>query len=52
MTNSSLRERLKMSEKQRNQVTNLIAEAVGAGRIKRKDPEAGNKFAEYVPYWA
>lgn len=52
MTNSSLRERLKMSEKQRNQVTNLIAEAVAAGRIKRKDPDAGNKFAEYVPYWA
>ena len=52
MTNSSLRERLKMSEKQRNQVSNLIADAVAAGRIKRKDPEAGNKFAEYVPYWA
>lgn len=52
MTNSSLRERLKMSEKQRNQVSNLIADAVKAGRIKRMDPEAGNKFAEYVPYWA
>lgn len=52
MTNSSLRERLKMSEKQRNQVSNLIADAVAAGRIKRMDPESGNKFAEYVPYWA
>jgi len=52
MTNTSLRERLKMNEKQRNQVSNLIADAISAGRIKRKDPESGNKFAEYVPYWA
>lgn len=52
LTNTSLRERLKLSEKQRNLVTNLIGDAVGAGRIKRKDPDAGNKFAEYLPYWA
>jgi len=51
MTNKSLRERLKMSEKQRNQVTNLIADAMEKGRIKRKDPGSGKKFAEYVPYW-
>lgn len=52
MTNTSLRERLKMSERQRNQVSNLIADASAAGRITRKDPESGNKFAEYIPYWA
>jgi ATP-dependent DNA helicase RecG len=52
MTNSTLRARLKMHDKQRNQVSNLIAEAVAAGRIKRKDLTLGNKFAEYVPYWA
>jgi ATP-dependent DNA helicase RecG len=52
MTNTSLRERLKMHEKQRTQVSNLIAEAVAAGRIKRKDPSTGSKFAEYFPYWA
>ncbi len=53
MTNTSLRERLKMHEKQRTQVSNLIREAVNAGRIKRKDPEsASSKFAEYIPYWA
>jgi predicted HTH transcriptional regulator len=52
LTNTSLRERLKMSERQRTQVSNLIADAVNAGRIKRKDPDSGNKFAEYVPYWA
>jgi ATP-dependent DNA helicase RecG len=52
LTNTTLRERFKVSEKQRNQITNLIADAVTAGRIKRKDTSSGNKFAEYWPYWA
>jgi ATP-dependent DNA helicase RecG len=52
LTNTTLRERFKLNEKQRNQVTNLIGDAVAAGRIKRKDLGAGKKFAEYVPYWA
>ena len=51
LTNTSLRQRFKLHDKQRNQITNLIAEAVEAGRIKRKDAASGNKFAEYVPYW-
>ena len=51
LTNSTLRERFKLHEKQRNQITNLIGEAVAAGRIKRKDSGSGNKFAEYLPYW-
>lgn len=52
LTNSTLRERFKLHDKQRNQITNLISDAVAAGRIKRKDPAGGNKFAEYLPYWA
>lgn len=53
MTNTSLRERLKMHEKQRTQVSNLIRDALESGRIKRKDPtSASSKFAEYIPYWA
>lgn len=53
MTNTSLRERLKMNEKQRTQVSNLIRDALNVGRIKRKDPNsASSKFAEYIPYWA
>ncbi len=52
MTNTSLRERLKMHEKQRTQVSNLIRDALDAGRIKRKDPTSiSSKFAEYIPYW-
>lgn len=52
LTNTSLRERFKLHDKQRNQITNLISDAVDAGRIKRKDVGSGNKFAEYLPYWA
>jgi predicted HTH transcriptional regulator len=52
LTNSTLRERFKLHDKQRNQITNLIGDAVAAGRIKRKDAGSGNKFAEYLPYWA
>lgn len=52
LTNTSLRTRFKASERQRNQITNLLADAVQAGRIRRKDASSGNKFAEYLPYWA
>lgn len=51
LTNTTLRGRFKVSERQRNQITNLIADAVSANRIKRKDATSGHKFAEYVPYW-
>ncbi len=53
LTNTTLRERFKLHDKQRTIVSNLIAEAITGGRIKRKDPEAtSSKFVEYVPYWA
>lgn len=53
MTNKSLRERLKMPEKQRSMVSLLIQEALTAGKIKKVDPESDSKkFTEYVPYWA
>lgn len=53
MTNATLRERLKMSETQRPQVSKLIKEAMARGKIKPKDlSNKSTKFAEYVPYWA
>ena len=52
LSNTSLRQRFQLHDKQRNSITNLIADAVAAGRIKRKDASSGNKFAEYIPYWA
>ena len=53
MTNTSLRERLKMPEKQRAMVSALIKETLNERLIKRSDPESTSlKFSEYVPYWA
>jgi predicted HTH transcriptional regulator len=53
MTNTSLRERLKMSERQRSSVSVLIQEAIDRKLIKAADPEnKSKKFAEYAPVWA
>jgi predicted HTH transcriptional regulator len=53
MTNKSLRERLKMSEKQRSMVSRLIQEALDNGMIAPANPEnASRKYTEYVPAWA
>lgn len=53
MTNTTLRERLKMPEKQRSMVSVLIQEALDHNLIKPADPEnKSKKFAEYVPIWA
>jgi predicted HTH transcriptional regulator len=53
MTNTTLRERMKMPEKQRSMVSVLIQEALDQGLIKPADPEnKSRKFAEYVPSWA
>jgi ATP-dependent DNA helicase RecG len=53
MTNTSLRERLKMPEKQRSMVSVLIQEAIDHKLVKPADPaNKSKKFAEYVPFWA
>src|SRR5665213_341255 len=53
MTNKSLRERLKMPEKQRSMVSNLIQEAILLNRIKHANPDnKSKKFTEYIPFWA
>lgn len=52
MSNASLRERFKMNESQRPQVSQVIKEALNRNRIKRKDPNnTSTKFAEYIPIW-
>ncbi|MCK9425421.1 MAG: putative DNA binding domain-containing protein [Ignavibacteriaceae bacterium] len=53
MTNTSLRERFKMHEKQRPMVSKLIKVTLERGKIKFKNPEnISDKFAEYIPFWA
>jgi len=53
LTNTSLRERLKMPEKQRSMVSVLIQEAIDQRLVKPADPaNKSRKFAGYVPFWA
>ena len=52
MTNSSVRERFGIDEKNAATASRLIKEAVEAGVIGPYDPMAANKLMRYVPYWA
>lgn len=52
MTNSSLRERLGISEPNKSMASRIIADAVKDGRIKPEDESQGKKYAKYVPFWA
>lgn len=52
MTNTTLRERFGIEEKNAAKASRLIAEAVTAGRIKPANPEQGKRFASYLPFWA
>ena len=52
MTNSSLRERLGISEPNKSMASRIIADAVKDGRIKPEDESQGKKYARYVPFWA
>jgi ATP-dependent DNA helicase RecG len=52
MTNTSLRVRFKMHEKQRAMISRLIKEALATKVIKSKDIKSkSSKHIEYVPYW-
>jgi len=52
MTNSSLRTRLGISEKNKAMVSRVISDAAEKGLIKPEDPEQGKKYAKYIPHWA
>lgn len=53
MTNQSLRERFRLSEKKTESVSRAIRDAVDAGKIKLADPEQTSlRDRNYVPFWA
>ena len=52
MTNKSIRERFGIDEKNRAIASRLIADAVKAGLVSIRLPEAPPKYREYVPFWA
>jgi len=52
MTNQSLRERFRLSEKKTESVSRAIRDAVDAGKIKLADPEQTSlRYRNYVPFW-
>lgn len=51
--NASLRKRFGMHDKQAAQISNLIKDAIEAGKIKPRDEgNQSKKFSLYIPYWA
>jgi ATP-dependent DNA helicase RecG len=52
MTNTSLRQRFGIEERNATRASRIIAETLKAGRIRPFDPEQGKKYASYLPFWA
>ncbi len=52
MTNSSLRERFGIEEKNSAIASRIIRDAIEDGRVKPFDPQQGKKYAKYLPFWA
>lgn len=52
MTNSSLRKRFGIAEKNSAMASRIIREAMEDQLVKPYDPDQGKKYAKYLPYWA
>ena len=52
MTNTSLRERFGIEEKNAATASNLLNEAVDAGVIVIQDSDVGYRLRRYLPFWA
>lgn len=52
MTNSSMRERFGIVEKNSAIASRIIRDALEDDRIKPYDPNQGKKYAKYLPFWA
>ena len=51
MTNTTLRERFGIPEKNKAQVSGVISAALDRGLIKLYDPKADPRAKRYIPYW-
>lgn len=52
LTNTSLRERFGIEEKNSATISRIIKETVGAGLITAYDELASRKYMKYIPWWA
>jgi ATP-dependent DNA helicase RecG len=51
LTNTSLRQRFGMEDKDSSIASRIIKDAVNAGKIKPLDPETAPRYMKYIPYW-
>jgi predicted HTH transcriptional regulator len=51
MSNASLRERFSLPPDEYQAISGIISESIKRERIIPADPNQGNKYAKYVPYW-
>ncbi len=52
MTNSTLRERFGLNDKDISSVSRIIKDALDADMIKASDPNTAPRYLKYVPFWA
>lgn len=52
MTNTTLRERFGVEEKNSSMVSRIIKDTIGAGLIRCHDESVGSKARKYLPWWA
>lgn len=52
MSNTTLRERFGIEEKNSATASRIIKDALDEGKIKPLDPDQGKRNARYVPHWA
>jgi ATP-dependent DNA helicase RecG len=52
MSNTTLRERFSLEDKDYQFASAVISDTIKAGRIVPADPNQGNKNAKYIPYWS
>ncbi len=52
MNNTSLRERFGIASDHVDRASRLLREAVEDGLIVVRDPDVGNRFRTYLPFWA
>lgn len=52
VTNSTLRERFKIDQKNSSQISRILRDTTKVGLIKLVDENAADKSKKYIPYWA
>lgn len=52
MTNSSLRERFGLENKDISKISRIIKDTIDANKIKASDPSTAPRYLKYIPFWA